>query len=75
MTPYKHNGGDTGILAFGIGTESIVIKFQDESIYLYTCASAGRTAIEDMKMLAVTGKGLTTYINKYVKNKYDRKLR
>lgn len=50
------------------------MKFSDSETYIYTYASTGKKHIEDMKKLAVQGYGLTTYINKNVRQAYARKL-
>ena len=42
---------------------------------LYNYPSAGSKNIEHMKELAAARKGLNTFINKFVKNKYTSRLR
>ena len=75
MQEYRHVGGETGILAFEIGTDFIRVEFEDHTVYIYTYASAGSFAVERMKELAVKGEGLNTFINKYTRKNYERKER
>lgn len=74
MHPYKNSSRDTGVVAYEAGDNGIAVKFRDGSVYLYTIKSAGKTAVEKMKSLAEKGKGLTTYINQYVKDRYEKKI-
>jgi hypothetical protein len=74
MHKYDNANRDTGVVAYDLGTEDITIQFRDGTIYLYSYTSAGRAAIDQMKILAKKGAGLTTYINQHVKNKYEAKL-
>ena len=75
MERYKNLGGDSGVVAYELGKDSITVEFNDGSLYLYTYQSAGSNNIEQMKGLAVTGRGLNTFINKNVRKKYASKLR
>jgi len=75
MERYKNLGGDSGVSAYEIGTESITVQFSTGSVYLYTYKSAGSANIERMKSLAVAGEGLNSYINRNVKKGYESKLR
>jgi hypothetical protein len=75
MERYKNLGENSGVLSYEIGNDSITVQFSPDAVYLYTYRSAGSLHIEKMKLLAVTGKGLNTYINKYVKKGYEAKLR
>ncbi len=75
MEHYRNRGGDSGVVAYEIGSDSITVMFSDESIYLYTYQSAGRANIEHMKRLAIDGEGLNSFINRRVRKDYARKLR
>ena len=59
----------------GAAIQGFQIRFKHGGTYLYTYASAGPRAIEAMKQLAARGNGLNTYLNKYVRNRYARRLR
>jgi hypothetical protein len=71
MVRYKNSGGTSGVLAYEIGDDFIKVQFHDRKTYLYSYRSAGTHHIEQMKALAVRGRGLNSYINKYVKNDYE----
>ena len=75
MEHYKNLSGDSGVVAYEIGTESIKVQFIDGSIYLYNYQSAGKDNIERMKRLAIAGEGLSSFIGNVVKDGYALKLR
>ena len=52
MKEYRNLGGDSGILGYEFGSDSIRVEFSNGSVYLYTYASAGKNNIEEMKQLA-----------------------
>jgi hypothetical protein len=72
---YKNLSGDSGVVAYGLESESITVQFQDGWKYEYTNASAGADAVEVMKRLAISGRGLSTYISTSVRERYARKFR
>lgn len=73
MERYRNSGGDSGVSAYEIGPDYIRVKFSGTSrTYTYSYNRAGATHVERMKALAKSGSGLNAYINKYVKNLYDR---
>ena len=72
MVPYKNLNGNSGALRYKYGDDYITIMFRDGSVYNYTYASTGKMNVEQMKKLAQKGKGLTTFINKYVKGKFEK---
>jgi len=74
MQPYKNITENAGATAYKIGDDHIIVEFQDGSTYLYNYTSTGKHHIEQMKILAVTGQGLTTYINQHVREHYAQKL-
>lgn len=73
MQRYRNLSGDSGVVAYEIGRDSINVMFKDGWTYLYTYASAGPFQIEKMKKLAVAGQGLCRYIVKYVHESYAAK--
>lgn len=75
MERYRDLNRDSGIHTFEIGSDFMVIEFKGGSTYLYTYQTASRGNIEQMKTLAIGGKGLGTFINKYVREKYTKRLR
>ena len=71
----KNRSGDSGVRAFEIGEDFIVVEFLDLAVYRYTRASAGAANIEQMKRLAESGKGLATFINRHVRKRYEARLK
>jgi hypothetical protein len=74
MTPYGNLNGSSGIMAYEIRARSIVVEFRHGGKYLYDYDTPGETDIEEMKVLALEGSGLATYINRKVRNRYSAKL-
>jgi hypothetical protein len=74
MERYKNYGGDSGVIAYEIGVDSITVQFNTGSLYKYDYQSAGRSNIEEMKKLALAGQGLNSFIMRIVKNSYSKKL-
>ncbi len=61
--------------SYEIGSDRITVQFEDGHAYLYTYASAGRENVEQMKVLAMAGHGLGTFINANVRKRYETKIR
>jgi hypothetical protein len=72
MTPYRRLAGDSGVTAYRIATEAIDVRFVDGRVYTYTYESAGPVHIENMKLLAQAGQGLSTYISQHVRDRYAK---
>ncbi len=64
MTPYKNLWGDSNIISYEIGSDSITVEFASGRVYTYTNASAGSSAVDTMKNLAECGEGLNWYISR-----------
>lgn len=75
MERYKNLGGDSGVVAYEIDSDSITVQFGDGSMYLYNYQSSGRENVEQMKKLAVAGEGLNSFIMRNVRKAYAAKLR
>ncbi len=71
MERYGNKSGKSGILSFEAGADYIVVVFEDGGRYRYTYNSAGKKQIEQMKKLALSGLGLSTYISQFVKDRYE----
>lgn len=72
MERYRNSGGDSGVYGYEIGSDFIRVKFSGNSrTYTYSYRKAGRSHVEQMKVLAQGGSGLNSYINKHVKFLYD----
>ena len=74
MTPYRNLSGSSGITAYEIRERSIVVEFRHGGKYLYDYDIPGKTEVEEMKILALEGGGLATYINRNVRQKFSRKV-
>jgi hypothetical protein len=72
---YNNLSGDSGVVAYELRAESIIVQFQDGWKYEYTAASAGADAIGTMHSLAIAGRGLSTFISTSVRERYARKFR
>ena len=75
MEPYKNSGGSSGVRAYEIGNDYIVVEFRDSSQYLYNNIRPGTMSVERMKMLALRGQGLNSFISVSVKKNYYQKLK
>jgi hypothetical protein len=75
MIRYKNLSGDSGVCAFEIGEDNIKIQFNNSSVYIYNNIHTGSRNIAQMKTLAEMGRGLGTFINKYVRDRYARKIK
>ncbi len=74
MERYANRSGDSGVAGFETGNTYILVGFKNGNVYEYTYASAGASNIETMKDLALAGRGLCSFIQRYVKYKYARKI-
>ena len=74
MGQYKDIEGDSNVLAYEVGQDSITIMFNSGDVYLYDYRSAGQHHIEQMKELAVVGEGLNGYIRQYVQGNFAKKF-
>lgn len=73
MTPYANLSGDSGVEAYRIGARQLTVQFAGGAQYVYTYASAGREHVEQMKLLALAGRGLATYISQHAHDAYASK--
>jgi hypothetical protein len=75
MKRYSNKKGNSGIVNYELGKQWIVIGFRDTNdFYLYDYQNPGQSKVEEMKKLAVAGKGLATFINQFVRNNYAVKI-
>lgn len=72
---YKNLSGDSKVSRYVITKDTVTIRFADNSVYVYTNQSADPVNIAKMKTLAQAGKGLGTFIEANVKNRFMRKVR
>lgn len=74
MKRYGNLNGNSGVIAYELAEDAITVAFTDGGLYLYDHRRPGRKHVEQMKVLAQAGRGLATYINQHVREKYARKL-
>jgi hypothetical protein len=74
MQRYANLSGDSGVSKFQIVPGAIVIEFEQGPVYLYTEQSAGAANVAEMQRLAKAGRGLSSFISRRVKDKYERKI-
>ena len=70
---YLNKSGKSGVKAYEILPTAIRVQFiKSSKWYSYSYTSAGMVHIEQMKNLALSGVGLNSYIQRYVRTKYDK---
>ena len=74
MTPYENASHKSGVIAYAILREAIVVEFRHGGKYLYDYDTTGREHVEEMKVLALEGRGLASYINMNVRGLFAAKL-
>lgn len=70
MDFYKNLTGASGISRYQIKQTSVLVEFKGGKIYEYSYESAGSANIEKMKLLALAGSGLNSFIMHNVKLRY-----
>ena len=72
---YGNAGGKSKVVRYHIAKDALTIEFADCSKYIYTNQSATPESIAQMKTMALAGKGLGTFIDANLKDRYERKIR
>lgn len=75
MLQYKNLSGDSKVVRYAAAKDAITIRFADCSVYLFTNQSVGPETIAKMKGLALAGRGLGTFVEANVKDRFARKIR
>lgn len=70
MTRYRNLSGQSGVVAFELLETAIAVRFVDGAEYVYTYDEPGEQHVEAMKLLAEAGRGLATYINRFVRERF-----
>ncbi len=70
MITYKNLSGDSGVIAYHPIDDGIEVRFRNGDTYVYTTTATGVEEIREMLRLAQAGKGLSTYISRYVRDRY-----
>ena len=74
----RQYGGHTrkhGVRAFEIQADAIDVEFTSGWIYHFSYQKPGAPRVERMKQLAESGHGLSTFINKHVRNRFESRRR
>ena len=73
MERYKNLAAKSGVFEYEIGQDFIKVKFIDGRVYTYNYSHPGKYHVENMKRLALSGRGLSTYISKNIRGNYSDK--
>jgi hypothetical protein len=73
MKRYLNLNGHSGVSAYQIAPQAVTVRFAGGDVYVYSYASAGAAHVEEMKRLAISGRGLATYISQHVQHAYESK--
>ena len=74
MKSYEDRSGRGGITGYEILPDGIILEFNYKDEYLYDYSKPGKEHVEQMKILAERGEGLTTYVNQHVRGNYKKKV-
>jgi hypothetical protein len=75
MRPYGGHTRSHGVVGYEVGPDSIDVEFTSGWIYRFSYQKPGALRVERMKELAESGHGLSTFISKHVKNRYESRWR
>jgi hypothetical protein len=62
---------NAGVTGYELRKDGIILQFKEGKTYFYSHKRPGQFHVDNMKNLALAGTGLTTYVNKYVREDYD----
>jgi hypothetical protein len=72
MTPYRNRSGRSGVVAYALAPDAILLEFAQGDVYESTARSAGAEALAEMRSRAERGSGLATYVSRHVRGGYAR---
>jgi hypothetical protein len=75
MQQYGTHAKAHGVLAYELNPDSIDVEFTSGWIYHFSYSNPGQLRVDRMKELAESGKGLSTFISKHVKNRFESRRR
>jgi hypothetical protein len=75
MQRYANRSGHSGVRACELGSEFIRVQFTDGSVYRHDAAIPGRADVKRMKVLAIAGLGINSYIARTIQKRYAAKER
>ena len=65
MEVYKSKSGKaSGVTGYEMGEDYITVQFGGANAYTYTYALNGKAIIDKMKKMALSSKGLSTFISR-----------
>ena len=67
---YRNLSGDSGVSCYATGPDFIAVQFQDSTVYIYNYDRPGGVHVDRMKALAADGRGLGSYISRYVRKSF-----
>lgn len=75
MADYGGSRRRRGVKTYEIGPNSIDVEFASGWIYHFTYERTGPLRVEQMKELAESGQGLSSFINKHARNRFASRRR
>lgn len=75
MKRYQNLSGKSEVATYELLKDAVTLSFTNRSKYIYSNQSAGRENVSKMKVLALAGKGLGTFVATNLKDRAARKIR
>lgn len=75
LVRYANRSGDSGVEAFAVLPDALLVEFRGGALYRYGRRRPGPAKLGRMKALALAGRGLSTYISQHVGTDYEARLR
>ena len=75
MPRYANLDGRSGVEWYDVLPDAIIVQFGDGAAYRYDRARPGPAAVDRMKALAASGRGLNGYISRQIRGRYAERLR
>lgn len=75
MISYKNLHGNSNVKCYNISENYIDIEFYNTPlVYRYSNVIPGIHVLNEIKRLAIQGYGLNSFINRYVKKNYEKRI-
>ena len=74
LIPYGNRSGDSGVRAYALLADGIVVQFHAGALYFYGPGRPGAATVKQLKALAQQGRGLSTYISQHVAGNFEAKF-